>query len=385
MYAKEEKVQQTNDITYATALTERTRLVRLCAHLTGDPDSAEDLAHETLVVALCNEAALRDPARRPQWLSGIARNICRRWAHRRDREINTAVDRPRDGNMPSPEAQATDNVDLEIELEKHELADLLDRALALLPTDTRDVLIHRYINETPHADIAARLGLSEDAVAMRVSRGKLALRRVLTTDLRDQAMSYGIVPVSVDDWRETRIWCAYCGRRRLLGRFTPTTYTLRCPACSSPTQPYVNATEIEVLGGLKSYRPAYNRLMDWVRSQIQPALGTGTMPCTACSQPIQLRRGQRGAVLHDIFFTCPACGIARGVSLAALSLHLPEGRRFWRAHPRIRALPEYEVEAQGRPAVVTGFESVTGRAHIDTMFALDTYELLSVHASSTPE
>jgi DNA-directed RNA polymerase specialized sigma24 family protein len=35
----------------ALLLSERVRLVRLCARLTGDADAAEDLAHEALVLA----------------------------------------------------------------------------------------------------------------------------------------------------------------------------------------------------------------------------------------------------------------------------------------------------------------------------------------------
>jgi len=59
-------------------LDERTRLVQFCAHLVRDRESAEDLAQETLFEAWRHEQTLRDPQRRSQWLSGIARNVCRR-------------------------------------------------------------------------------------------------------------------------------------------------------------------------------------------------------------------------------------------------------------------------------------------------------------------
>src|SRR5689334_990502 len=65
---------------------ERARLVRLCALLTGDRETAEDLAQETLYEAWRHEANLRDPERRAQWLSGIARNVCRRWLRKKARE-----------------------------------------------------------------------------------------------------------------------------------------------------------------------------------------------------------------------------------------------------------------------------------------------------------
>ncbi len=58
---------------------ERARLVRLCTTITGNGDVAEDLAQETLLEAWRHLHKLRDPERRAQWLSGIARNVCLRF------------------------------------------------------------------------------------------------------------------------------------------------------------------------------------------------------------------------------------------------------------------------------------------------------------------
>ena len=58
---------------------ERARLVRLCATITGNGDVAEDLAQETLLEAWRHLHKLRDPERRAQWLTGIARNVCLRF------------------------------------------------------------------------------------------------------------------------------------------------------------------------------------------------------------------------------------------------------------------------------------------------------------------
>ena len=64
--------------------SERGRLLRLCAHLTGDRQAAEDLAQETLLIAWRQEHTLRDRDKRAQWRSGIARNLCLHWLrHRR--------------------------------------------------------------------------------------------------------------------------------------------------------------------------------------------------------------------------------------------------------------------------------------------------------------
>jgi hypothetical protein len=48
-------------------------------------------------------------------------------------------------------------------------------------------------------------------------------------------------------------------------------------------------------------------------------------------------------------------------------------------HPRIRTLPEREVEAAGVPALVTAFESMAGRARLEVVSARDSYAVLGIY------
>ncbi|HEX9068257.1 MAG TPA: sigma-70 family RNA polymerase sigma factor, partial [Ktedonobacterales bacterium] len=73
---------------FTAALTsERARLVRLCARLTGSSAAAEDLAQETLLEAWRALEKLRDASGISPWLSAIARNVCLRYQRRRGREL----------------------------------------------------------------------------------------------------------------------------------------------------------------------------------------------------------------------------------------------------------------------------------------------------------
>lgn len=201
--------------------THRQQLVRLCAQLTGDAMLAEDLAQETLLIAWQNGHQLRDSARWAQWLTGIARNLCHNWLRKQrtaDCLVNMYdVDTP---DAPADSADIPDAFDLEVELERQELALLLDRALAQLPALTRTILIERYIHDAPQADVAHRLKISEGAVEARIHRGKLTLRRILTTELQEEAAALGLGVVLADDWQKTRLWCPSCGERYLQGRFS---------------------------------------------------------------------------------------------------------------------------------------------------------------------
>ena len=276
---------------------ERARLVRLCTRLTGDREAAEDLAQETLLVAWRDAHALRDPLAREHWLAGIARNLCLRWARARGRERRRTIVAGTRGEVADAGAieQVADDFDLAVALERDELAELLDRALALLPPASRDVLVARYVDASPYAAIAARLGVSEKAISMRLARGKLLLRRALATDLRVEALVYGL-PRTVEDadWGETRIWCHNCGRRRLIGRFDRAIYELhlRCPECHPRTGVEVcSATWPAALAGVRGYKAAFSRVARLATAQYRHALEHGAAPCIRCGRPARLRMG----------------------------------------------------------------------------------------------
>jgi RNA polymerase sigma factor (sigma-70 family) len=357
---------------------ERPRLVRLCARLTGDPDAAEDLAQETVAAAYRGAGGLRDPERGREWLSGIARNVCRRWLQRRGRVA------ARLASEATATAEPADHVDIELELERAELAALLDRALALLPTETRAVLVQRFVDESPVGDIARRLGLSEGAVAMRLQRGKLTLRRVLLTDFREQAASYGLV--DADEWQATRIWCPACGQRRLMGRFTGDhdELWLRCPVCTPPGAFGWHGTRPE-LRQVKAFKLAMTRFIRATAGRRLGQLGGPTLPCLACGRPTPFRMGMPAdmpavAHLEPGFHTrCAACGNRTESSLLGLVLGLPEAERFWRDHPRMRRLPLRSIgDVDGQPAVLTTMVSVGTGDRLEVVTAADTLRVLSV-------
>lgn len=364
---------------------ERSKVVAYCARFIGDPDAAEDLAQQTMLEAWRLEHRLRNPGSRLSWLFGIARNLCLRWVRVRARDKYRARLAPRD--------DPADSFDVELELEREDLARLLDRALALLPPDTRLVLVRRYVDESSQAEIADRLGTTEGAVEARLRRGKLALRRILATELAEEAAEYGLFAEGVGGWREARVWCAACGRRRLMGRLDRGALTLRCPACipGYPREPSPNMLHLsdpDVLGGVKTFKPALARAMDHAYGLFTPALSSGVIACPACGRSEPLRSGipeyvpEPRWVESGVYARCGGCGWVHDMSLAGLVLWTPEGRRFWREHPRIRLLPEREVESAGRRAVVTGYESLADGSRFEVVSAREGFRVLEVHAPS---
>src|SRR4026208_1881590 len=145
--------------------SERRRLVRLGASITGDQASAEDLAQETLLEAWRHRDRIREPSGTDRWLSAIARNVCHRWSRRRGRD--SVLVGGLDLDMPG----RTDDG-----LGFAEVDEQLERALARLPGATRDMVVRHYVHESSHAEIAACHGMPGEAVSMRSSRGRGVVR-----------------------------------------------------------------------------------------------------------------------------------------------------------------------------------------------------------------
>jgi len=360
---------------------EHARLVRLCAYLSGDRDAADDLAQETLIEAWRQQHKLVDPDGAGAWLNAIARNVCLRWARSHGRELARTA--PFDGEAHN----TSDAFDLDVELERDELATLLDRALALLPPDTRDVLVQTYIHESPHAEIAERLGLSTNAVGVRVHRGKLLLRRILVNEFRDDAAAYGLIEPQSGGWQQTRIWCPRCGQQRMLGRFDHEVdhLALRCPGCM-PHGAYncINEGMSNLFSGVKSYRPAFMRALRWTNAQVRQAL-QGKVQCGFCNHPLRVLHLSPNDFpmsfqpTYGITLVCGQCKRTITTSSLTALIEHPPVQHFMRQHSRIRTLPERQLDVDGRAALLTRMEDVTGSAHLDLIFARDTFELLAVH------
>jgi RNA polymerase sigma factor (sigma-70 family) len=367
---------------------ERERLVRLCAHLSGRADLAEDLTQDTLVEAWQQRHKLEEPAGQGRWLTAVARNVCLRWRRQVGREqrhlVLISADCDRD-ELSDP-ADHRDETDLEIELERQELAALLDRALALLPPVTRQALVHRYVEDLSQVEVAERLGLSEGAVAVRVHRGKLALRRALLGNL--SAASGAYMPDAISgSWETTRLWCTGCGKQRLQGRMSgdPPVMTLWCPGCDGPSK---YRTECLVPGSLPSL--GYGRAISRVRTQVDRHYGLNRIDeeprCSGCGRPTPLRVGapeglpseMRHPGVH-VFLRCDACQTVSHSSLEGITLSLPESQRFLRRHPRVRAQSHQEIEVDGLPAYVSRFESLDDGARLDVIVRREGFRLIAVH------
>ena len=240
----------------------RNRLVARARRLGVDPVAAEDLAQDTLHEAWRLRERIYDPAGVDRWLDAIFTNVYRRWTRGVGQEHAARL------ATLSAGVDLAMGYDLEVELERGELVELLDRALGMLPTAARDLLIGRFVEETPLVELAGQLGLQPGTLRMRLQRGKLALRKVLTTTYADDAVWLGLIPGAEVGWQETRIWCPRCGTARLRGRFSGPQRAVEfaCPN-DDPSSTHDDSSSMVVGSdtaafGVTGFRSTFNKLGD---------------------------------------------------------------------------------------------------------------------------
>jgi RNA polymerase sigma factor (sigma-70 family) len=138
---------------------------------TGNVSRSEDLAQETFVSAWKQLAELREPANLRPWLCSIARFLISKEFRRQGREPDHAAESLEAvDEWVSPEPLPPDQV-----ISDEEKA-ILWRSLERIPEIYREPLVLFYREHQSIEAVAQDLGLSEDAVKQRLSRGRKLLQ-----------------------------------------------------------------------------------------------------------------------------------------------------------------------------------------------------------------
>jgi RNA polymerase sigma-70 factor, ECF subfamily len=197
-------------------------LVRLAARLLRDTDLAQDCAQETVVGAWRRRDQLRDPASLGPWLRrSLVNRIIDRSRSRRD-ELD--ID-----DVEADWKDDTYSVLPELVLERAELRDELEDALARLPVIYRvPVVLHDALDWTA-PEIASAMGVGLAATKQRLRRGRMMLVTALG---EDDARRRASLAQPMRCWRARRHVSAYMdGELDAPTRTAVEEHLAGCPTC----------------------------------------------------------------------------------------------------------------------------------------------------------
>ena len=149
------------------------RLFTFLARLSRRRELAEDLAEETWLRLVANAPRLTPGTRLAPWLFAVARNLYASAC--RSRMVEDAYSAgliglwPAGAARPSPFEEASAS----------ELQQRIERGLASLPPQQREVLLLVGVEEFTPAEAAAICGISPEACRQRLSRARSQLARTL--------------------------------------------------------------------------------------------------------------------------------------------------------------------------------------------------------------
>ncbi|MBU0638962.1 MAG: sigma-70 family RNA polymerase sigma factor [Planctomycetes bacterium] len=147
-------------------------MARVCYRLLGWRQDIEDVVQDVFLVALRGLPDFRGDSRIETWLTRVAVNTCRSHLRRRALwlRVRAVLRCERQESAASP---------AEHDLARHERVGQVQRALRRLPARDREVLVLRYLEGLPVAELAAVLEVSHNAVEVRLSRARKRLKSEL--------------------------------------------------------------------------------------------------------------------------------------------------------------------------------------------------------------
>jgi RNA polymerase sigma factor (sigma-70 family) len=376
----------------------RPRLLRLARRQGVSADAADDVVQETSIEAWRHIDRLHTPEGIDAWLTSICHHVCLRWIRAECasslRHTRLPTDAPENGDFELwqerelPDPLAFDPAE---ELNHQDLTNLLDHALHLLPTGTRQAIELCYLAELPQREVALRLGLTINTLEVRLHRARQQLRQALCGELRADAEAFGLAldqDVSLG-WRETRQWCHLCGQYRLRGLFELQAegrvhLRLRCPECSPRSCDMFASSQVSV-AGLHSFRSAYKHAWKVDFTYWKQALEQGQQLCLRCKKqvvPLQIVRPDELAFdtpyanTYRTILDCPTCGITGTCSIADLLVD-PSVSSFIDVHPRWLIGPESVSEYAGQPVIRTSLRDRTSAARLTVLAQRQSLQILA--------
>lgn len=178
------RAQQGDEDAFAQLLElHQSKVYGLTLRLTNSPEDAMELTQETFFNAWRGLPNFHADSKFSTWLYRLATNATIDFLRREKRRravstvsLSTEEDPERVWDIPDRRFTPQN------ELERTEFREAIQRGLTQLSDEHRQVLVLRELNGLSYTEIAQVLDLEEGTVKSRISRARLALRKILLAD-----------------------------------------------------------------------------------------------------------------------------------------------------------------------------------------------------------
>jgi RNA polymerase sigma-70 factor (ECF subfamily) len=147
------------------------RMYRAARAITRSDVDAEDVLQQAWLDVFRNLGRFRGESSFATWATRIA--------------VNEAISVARKRPLIAEATDTPSSMTPEIELDRAQLGALLERCLATIPQGNREVLVLRDVLEMNTAETATCLGLSEEAVRVRLHRARASVAAALTETMSE--------------------------------------------------------------------------------------------------------------------------------------------------------------------------------------------------------
>ena len=163
-------------------------LLRVARRFMRSEDDARDALQDAFVSAFRSLSSFAANAQLSTWLHRIVINAClmklRKQRRHPEEDIETYLPKfLEDGHQVEPSVAWSESA--ETMLQRTELCGLVRRCIDELPETYRTVLLLRDIEELSTEEVAEILGVTPNAVKIRLHRGRQALRTLLDPHMRN--------------------------------------------------------------------------------------------------------------------------------------------------------------------------------------------------------
>jgi len=141
----------------------------LANRLLGWPGEVEDVTQDVFLAAYLGLKKFRSECSLKTWLFTITINKCRSYRYKRILRRRLTVAGLQPGMLPAADKRLVDR----------ETVALISRAIRGLPARYREPIVLRYLQELPTAEICQILGVTQNALQVRLNRARKRLRTEL--------------------------------------------------------------------------------------------------------------------------------------------------------------------------------------------------------------